>query len=169
LPHNCYDSFMPLQHIKDVHDSIETTHELYKEGKLHRQVIWRLRIMALLVGLAGGIVLYDVVAHVLPPPIAAVIILMTTFIGIGMARIYKFDWSEEEELIVTQRMDWVSGLILVAYIILRLVSRSIIDGYYHNGQLTLALSLAALVGIALGRLIGMTIIVRRTYEQAHQK
>jgi hypothetical protein len=79
------------------------------------------------------------------------------------------DWSEEQELITSRKMDWTSGLILAVYIILRIGLRKILSELHVNADLTLAITFATLFGIMFGRFIGMTIIVHRTYEDSQTK
>jgi hypothetical protein len=137
--------------------------ELYQTGKLHRQVVLRLWLMALFVVAASVLVSYEIIEGKLSWPIILEVSIPSFLLGFFFARIYRMDWNEQEELVVTSRMDWISGTLLVLYGIFRVVSDKLLTQFYPNSGGAVAASFVLLLGVALGRLVGMTVIVQRTY------
>ena len=154
--------------LTDTQKSLETTRSLHDAGLLHKKIVNRLRLMAALVLGGTAILIYDLAAGTFSFLPAIAIILPCFIVGVFMARMYKMDWSEEEELVIAGKMDSGSLAILAAYILFRIASRYLLDSVYTTASAAFAAGMAALVGIALGRLIGMAIIVERTYREARR-
>lgn len=143
--------------------SFQLTKELHETGQLHKKIKIRLYMMAVMVLIGFGIIVYDIVVGRISFIMALIYILITAILGLLMSKTNKMDWDEETELLVAGKMDWTSGIILAIYMLVRLGSRVYLNNFYHNAVTVLAISMAIMAGFALGNFIGLTLTVRRTY------
>lgn len=148
---------------KKIYHTIETTHNLNNSGKLHKKITLQLYMMLGMILVGLGIIIYDIIVGRISPLIAFITIVVTTLIGYFMARMNKIVWDEEQELLVAGKMDWTNGIILAVYMSLRLGSKYFLNNIYHNTATVFAISMAILAGIALGRFLGISFTVRKTY------
>lgn len=153
------------KHLKAAQQGLGTTRELYQSGKLHSRIILQLRMMAALSLIALGLIIYEIIIGNISWLLAVSIGLPSVLVGLGFSRIYRMDWSEEEELLVLRKMDWTSGLILAVYILSRITLRPLLTGLHVSASLILAITFVTLFGIMVGRFIGLTRIIHRTYNE----
>lgn len=146
-----------------ISDSFKLTKELHVTGQLHKKINTRLFMMAAMVLIGFGVIVYDIVIGRIGFVMALIYGSIATISGLLMSKTNKMDWDEEKELIVAGKMDWTSGIILAVYMLVRLGSRFYLNNFYHNAVTVLAISMAIMAGFALGKFIGLTLTVRRTY------
>lgn len=149
-----------------VANPLSTAHSLHRQGKLHKKVSILLGVMAVIVIIAGSISLYDIATGRFGWFTGFLLFISSLIFGLWVSRINRVDWSPSEELIVTQRMDWVSGFLLACYLVVRLASETAMESSYHSASAAFAGSLIVLTGISLGRLVGMSLVVQRTYASS---
>lgn len=118
---------------------------------VHRKLVLRLRMFALVVVGMVGAVGYQVVkfqAHLLP-------VLGSVGLGLGLGllvgRMAKVTWHEDAAQVVT-KMDKLGGLILGFYLVVSL-GRWWVLGHWFAGHELTAVALSFTGGIMLGRLL----------------
>ena len=149
--------------LKKIYQSLKTTKELGKSGKIHKKILSRLYIMFVMLVIALGIIVYDIIIGRLNPSVALLCITITTILGFFMSRMNKIVWDEKQELLVAGKMDWTNGAVLALYMAARFTSKYFLNNIYHNAAAAFAISMSILVGFALGRFLGIAFTVRKTY------
>ncbi len=156
--------------IQNITDSIKKTHELHTQDKLHRRIVIRLWFTMIILGIATVVVVWDVFMGTTSLGLVFTLIVIGLFIGIGLSKIYKLDWDPEKEFMMAKRYDRNGIIILILYILLRRALYFYAEEiYHHNVAHVLAFSFSLLIGVAVGRLIGLTIAVNKTFKANNKK
>lgn len=143
-------------------EALKTVRRLYQEGKLHRRLVIRIVLLALVTGISLGVVFVDVGWRHLPLLPVVTFIIPGFFFGFFiMSKIHTIKWDVYEEMIILERFDWVGFFILLAYFAVRILGQQYIGGKYTNSFYISGYSLALFFGIVLGRLLGISKRIHR--------
>jgi hypothetical protein len=138
---------------------------LNKEGKIHKNLILRLRIFAVLVLVFFGLVAYDIVAKGLPA--LPTIMMITAGFLLGryvFTRMTVITWDEEKEMLIMGRLDLAGFGVLILYLITRYSTHWLLAHIYHSVFLITGLTFASIFGGFLGRFEGMLEKVLKTHK-----
>jgi len=149
--------------LKKIYHSLQTTKKLGENGKLHKQILLRLFIMLGMTAFAFGVVAFDIIIGRLHIVISIAFIFITFVLGFLMSSTNKIIWDEKQELFVAKKMDLTSVIVLVTYMAARLGSKYLLNSIYHNTTVVFAITMSIIAGLSLGRLLGLTFMVRKTY------
>lgn len=137
-------------------EKIQTVFGLHKERKVHKKLIIRLGMFAVLTVVFFGIALYDVLLRGLPwIPMLVITVLGFLFGRYFVVKMMKISWSETEQIITVNRIDRAGFGILIIYILVRLSTHWLLEHIYHDVLLISGLTLSSIFGVFLGRLSGM--------------
>jgi hypothetical protein len=140
--------------------------ELRNEGKLHRRLIVRTRILAAISAMLLAIVLYNIIFRGADWLFASVLAFVGLLLGIFLfSRMSPVQWNEEQEVVETGRMDTLGYVILVLYIGLEIGTRTILHDLFPISAT--ALLLAGVFGVLAGRVIGSVVEIHRVYLTSH--
>lgn len=139
---------------------------LRDEGKLHRKLLIRTRILIgiglILVAVAG----YEMVGHGIDALLAGALFLAGFLAGMFVfSRMNVVTWDEEKESVVSGRMDTLGYMVLGLYIAFEIGLRDVLSGVFPD--MATALILAAVGGTLLGRALGTYVEVHRVYTATH--
>jgi hypothetical protein len=118
---------------------------------IHRKLLMRLRMFALVFCGMCAVVSYQVLAfHTSPlPPLAAAAVGFV--VGLAVGRMSKVLWHEPSTQVIA-KMDKLGGVVLAGYLVLALSRRWVLGHWFGGHQLT-AVALAFTGGVMLGRLL----------------
>jgi hypothetical protein len=131
--------------------SFAATRRQVRRKYVHRKLILRLRLFALIgLGMCGAVT-YQVLAYqvLLLPTLAAA--GTGLLVGLVVGRLSKVLWHEEATQVVA-KMDRLGGVVLAAYLVLALSRRWVLGHWFAGHQLT-AVTLAFTGGVMMGRLV----------------
>lgn len=145
-------------------EEFETLGKLASEGKLDRALRLRLAVFIVVVLLCGAAAFYDVVSYrinaFLLIGFASASMLLGLFI---FSRMNTIEWNEEREVVMLKRFDVFGTVMLVLYILIRIVTKSFLDDYFHNVVTVSAITYATVFGVMLGRLFGILITIHKVH------
>ena len=131
--------------------SFAATRRQVRRKYVHRKLLLRLRLFALVsLGMCGAVT-YQVLtyqAFVLPTLAAAGTGLL---VGLVVGRLSKVLWHEEATQVVA-KMDKLGGMVLAGYVVVALSRRWVLGHWFTGHELT-AVTLAFTAGVMLGRLL----------------
>ena len=123
----------------------------------------RLGIFALMGLIMFGIEIYDIAVSRITLRLAVLGIAIGIAVGIAAGRTFAITWHEDEAKVVA-RLDRTSFIIIVAYWLFSLFRRYV-AGFWIHGPALLAFSFATIAGVTVGRLIFMSLHVRRVLAE----
>ena len=130
---------------------------------IHRKLIFRLRIFALIFVVICSIVVYKIFAGEISLYIAILGLLIGTGFGLIFGRINKINWHPETEKIIT-RIDKTAIILLIIYLIIEIGRKWIFSHWFHGATLN-AFVLIFLAGLFLGRLLTMVKNIRKILKK----
>jgi hypothetical protein len=138
---------------------------LRQEGKLHKKLIFRVRMLAVIGAVLLGITLFNIVRGADPLTAAALG-------GIGFVLgLYVFshmsgvNWNEEEELVQATRMGTVGYVTLALYIAFEIGLRTFLADFFPMSATVFLL--AGIAGTLLGRVVGMVVEIHKVFRSTH--
>lgn len=144
---------------------IPTLYDLKKEGKLHKRLVWRLRMLAFVVIVISGIISFDIVMRDLPWLGVLGFSSFGFILGFFLFKhMNKITWDEEKEVVSIGRFDRTSFIIIGIYVLYRLGMSIFLKEYYQSAIAISGFSLSAIWGGMLGRLIGTVYIIKRIHK-----
>ncbi|MBF9254554.1 hypothetical protein I2I11_14715 [Pontibacter sp. 172403-2] len=118
---------------------------------LHKKVIFRLRMLLVILLVMCGIVVYDIVTGVLGWMLALAGIAAGVVLGYVVGYLSDVRWHEETSKVIA-RMDKVGGITLGLYMVFSFSRRWIFGHWIHGPALT-AFSFSIVLGTMLGRFL----------------
>lgn len=100
-----------------------------------------------------GFVIYEIVISSIYRWIAGIAIIIWFWLGLLTHRMFLI-YRHEDDQKVLSRVDRLWGTILIIYILFSIFRKQII-GYFFHGPAILAVTMALVFGLMLGRVIGM--------------
>ncbi len=149
-------------------DIFKEVRVLSQEGKLHKSLITRTRILFGISLVLACIVAYNIVAHgaslliVVPLALGGLVLGMYVF-----ARMSAVDWDEGKDLVQIARMDKLGFATLGLYILFEIVARTFLRDFFPLESTAYILSLV--FGTLLGRAIGTVLEIHRVYRATHAR
>lgn len=140
---------------------------LRDEGKLHRALIVRTRILIGISAILLGVVVFNVLTRDADWRIAsALLVIGLPLGGFVFSRMNVVQWNEEKEVVETGRMDMLGYVTIALYIGFEIALRTFLKDAFPAHPI--AYLLAAIVGTLLGRVFGSLYEMHRVYLAAHQ-
>lgn len=139
---------------------------LRREGKLHRALIIRTRILLVISLVLAGVVVWQVLDKGVS--LAWVVGLASVGFILGLwvfSRMSVVQWNETEERIEAGRMDMLGYLSLGLYILFEVGLRTFLRDFFP--LTATAFLLAGIAGTLLGRAIGTLIEIHSVYRREH--
>jgi hypothetical protein len=139
---------------------------LREEGKLHKKLISRLRILFVISLLLAGIVVFNIVARGANPLIAAFLAALGILLGFFVfSRMSAVHWNEEEKVVQISKMDILGYVTLGLYIAFEIGFRTFLSDFFPIA--TTAYLLAGIFGTLFGRVMGMVTEIHKVYRFEH--
>lgn len=128
---------------------------LQREGKLHKKLVSRVRILFIISLIMVGIVIGNIViggAHIL---VAGLLVIAGYFMGMYLfSRMNTVVWNEEEEILKAGKMDVIGYASIALYIVIEIGLRTLLKDVYPTNLATIYI-LAGVSGMLFGRSLGM--------------
>lgn len=135
---------------------------------VHKKLIFRLRKFAVLFVIMTGVIIYDIVAGVVPIPLAIAGIALGLIIGFTVGHLSNIIWHEETNKVIA-KIDRDGIIILVIYIAFS-ISRRWMFGHWIHGPALSAFCFSIASGVTLGRLLSTRFQIKEILkEQGHIK
>jgi hypothetical protein len=144
---------------------------LKDEGKLHTALLKRTRVLFIISAVLLLVVLFNIFFR----EVSTLLLLLTIVLGIigfflGLyvfSRMNVVNWNEEEEILMSGKMDKVGYISLGLYIVFEIGLRTFLKAYFPASVLPLLL--AGIFGTLLGRAVGTLVEIHRVYLLNHPK
>lgn len=132
---------------------------------IHNRIIVQLCIFAAIILGFGGIITYDMLQEQMNVLWVAISLVIGVLVGLAVGRIFSLKWHEDTQKVILS-IDKLSILLIAAYVVFRIGSEQLLGHYLHGQELTI-ITFTVLVGIMIGRVVGMLrTIVKILKEQA---
>ena len=135
---------------------------LRQEGKIHKKLLIRIRIMFLISIILGSISVYNFLFR------EASIWISIFLVGIGFvlglrffSRMNVMSWNEEVSVVQAEKMDKIGFFVLVIYIIFEIGIRNLFKSYIPHFATVFIMDI--IFGTILGRVIGMMADIHRVF------
>lgn len=139
---------------------------LRKEGKLHKKLLSRVRILFIVSGIMLAIVVFDIFFHGLNALIALALAIMGFVLGrFVFSRMNVVNWNEQDEILQTGKMDVVGYASIGLYILVEILFRTFLHDYFPSSAT--ALLLAGIFGTIFGRAVGTVYTIHSVYKRNH--
>lgn len=139
--------------------------QLHTEGKLHKRLVFQLRLLTFISLALLGVVVYQIATNNLSILLSGAIALGSFLLGLFVfSKMNKLVWNEEEELIKTARMEWLGGAVLVLYIAFEISLRTLLNTEFSGTFAATAYLLAGIGASLLGRSLGTIVAIHRLVE-----
>lgn len=137
---------------------------LRAEGKLHKRLITRVRMLVGVSLVLTVVVLFNVTYRGASWPIAAGLFVAGLVAGAYLfSRMNAVQWNEELEIVEAGRMDALGYGVLALYVVFEIGLRTFLKDAYPLSATTFIL--AAVGGTLLGRAAGMLVEIHRVFTQ----
>lgn len=139
---------------------------LREEGKLHRKLLIRTRILIVIALILIGFATFNILFRDANALIALGLFGAGVMLGITVfSRMNVVQWNEEEEIVEAGRMDMLGYATLALYIAFEIGFRTVLADFFPLSAT--AYLLAGVAGTLLGRVFGTLIAMRRVYAATH--
>lgn len=140
---------------------------LREEGKLHRRILIRTRLLLVISAILLAIVLYNIFTQGTNAFFALAIAIVGFIFGaLVFSRMGgKLQWNEEEEVVESGRMDIIGYASIALYIAFEIGLRTALHDVFPVSAT--ALLLAAIFGVLFGRVVGTMTQIHRVYAASH--
>jgi Na+/proline symporter len=129
---------------------------LFEEGKVHKKLITRVRMLFIIAVILIGIVLYNIVTRNISAYVAFAVALLGYVLGrtlfSGMSKVV---WNEEEEELQAGKMDIVGFASIGLYVLFEIGLRTFLKDAYPDSAMATVYILAGVGGTLFGRTFGM--------------
>ncbi len=141
---------------------------LRQEGKLHRKLIIRIRILLFISLILAGIVVFNVIYRDANWFAALALMIGGFLIGLFVfSRMNVIQWNEEQEVVEAGRMDMIGYAMIALYVAFEIGLRTVLIDFYPVSAT--AFILAAVCGTLLGRSFGTIIEIHRVFKATHSQ
>lgn len=120
---------------------------------IHNRIIVQLCIFAAVILGFGGFITYDMLQEHMNILWVIASLVVGLLVGLAVGRIFSLKWHEDTQKVILS-MDKLSILLIAAYVVFRVVSEQLLGHYLHGQELTI-ITFTVLVGIMIGRVVGM--------------
>ena len=135
---------------------------LKSEGKLHKRLIFQIRLLSLISIVLLGVVAYNVVLNGLNLWIALAIGIVSFLLGLFVfSRMNALVWNEEEEVIKAGRMELLGFGVLGLYIAFEIGLRTFLTFEFPGTFAATAYLLAGIGSSLLGRSVGTLVAIQK--------
>lgn len=139
---------------------------LKREGKLHRKLIFRMRMLFVISLILLGIVAFNLVFRAVNPLIALAMAAVGFFLGLRVfSRMNPVSWNEQEAVVQADRMDKIGYATLAAYIAFEISFRTFLD--YSFPLSATAFLFAGIFGTIFGRAVGTVLTIHKVFQATH--
>ncbi len=139
---------------------------LREEGKLHKRLIFRVRMLLVISAILTAISIYHVVARDVSGLLILALILASFCAGLFLfSRMNPVQWNEESEIVESGAMDVIGYATLALYIVFEIGLRTAFTNLDATHATTFIL--ACVGGSLLGRSIGTLVTIHRVYTATH--
>lgn len=119
---------------------------------IDKKLVFRLRIYFILSLIMIGIVLFEIFSGRLNIILAFTGLLFGILVGVITARMFILSWDKDAEQVIS-KLDYVGGIILIAYLIFSFFRSSLI-GHFVQANYVTGTSFAFATGVMIGRVFG---------------
>ena len=139
---------------------------LRDEGKLHKKLITRVRMLLVISVILAGITLFNVIFRGTNPLLAAGLFIVGFLVGLYVfSRMNVIQWNEELEIVEAGRMDAVGYSLIALYVAFEIGLRTFLSSQYPISASILIF--AAIAGTIFGRAIGTVVEIHRVFKRTH--
>jgi len=139
---------------------------LQQEGKLHKALVNRVRILFTISLVLVGIVAFNVIFRTADPLIAFVIAIVGFVLGLFVfSKMSPVDWNEDNETVQAGRMDKIGYLSIGGYILFEIGLSTFLSSAFPISAT--AYLLAGIFGTLLGRAVGTVVEIHNVFKAAH--
>jgi hypothetical protein len=143
---------------------IRSVRDLRQQGKLHRALITRLVMFAVISLLLLGLVAFDMINGTADWRLALPLALIGFILGTTLfARMSKAVWDEETEMVTATKMDRWGFAVLGLYVLFEITLRTELPRILPGVASATPLVLAAIFGTIFGRFVGMLREITRAH------
>lgn len=137
---------------------------LRKQGRIHKKLIVRTRMLFIISAVFGFITIYNtVLRNVNIIGVLLLAILGFLFGFIIFSRMYTIKWDEQKSVVQTGKMDLIGFVVLGLYIGFEILLKMLLKDFYPVSAGTFIMS--GMFGVFAGRITGMTIEIQEVFEQ----
>jgi len=141
---------------------------LRQEGKIHKKLITRVRMLFIVSLILLGIVLFNLVRADVDPVLTTALAFLGFFLGFYLfARMNVVSWNEEDTVVESGKMDLLGFGILILYIASEVSFRMFLKTEFPLSATTLLLS--GIFGTIFGRAIGTVVTIHKVFIATHPK
>jgi heme/copper-type cytochrome/quinol oxidase subunit 4 len=142
--------------------TLRTFKNLKSEGKLHKRLLFQIRILSVISLILLGVVVYQIIVNGLNVWISAGIAVVSFFLGLFVfSKMNKMVWNEEEEVIQTGRMEIAGVAVIVLYIAFEMGLRTFLNAEFAGTFAATAYLLAGIGASLLGRSLGTLVAIQK--------
>ncbi len=131
---------------------MKNSRETFKQH-VDKKLSSRMKIYFFISVIMIGIVVYELVITDINPLIVVGIFLASIGFGFLMSRMFHISWNEDEQ-VVTSRIDKIWGIVLAIYIVFSLSRHFLLESYVRNSWITI-ITFTTISGVMVGRFLGM--------------
>ena len=140
---------------------------LQQEGKLHKSLITRVRMLFVISLILAGVVTYNLIFQSVDVTVAFALAGIGFLLGLYIfSRMNVVNWNEAEEIVESGRMDMLGYVVIVLYIIFEISLRTFLKDFFPATSTTFLL--AGIFGTIFGRAVGTVIEIHTVYWATHQ-
>lgn len=142
--------------------NFQTLRDLTSEGKLHRPLLIRLKILLAISAALLLVVIYQIGKETLNVWMSLGIAFGAFLLGLFLfSKMTTVKWDEEKEVIATERMDKFGFGILLLYIVFEVGLRTILKMEFGGTFAATGYLLAGIGGSLLGRSVGDLVAIHK--------
>lgn len=139
---------------------------LRQEGKLHKKLISRVRTLFIISLILLWIVVFNLIFRGVDVLLAGALAVIGFVLGLYVfSHMNVVNWSEQNKVVRTGRMDIVGYVALSLYITFEIGFRTFLRDFYPVSAT--AFLLAGIFGTIIGRAVGTVIEIHRVFLAAH--
>lgn len=139
---------------------------LRDEGKLHRRLLIRVRMLFVISAILFAVVAYNITTRGTDIALAGALLIIGLLLGVFIfSRMNVVQWNEEEEILEAGRMDLLGYTSLGLYIAFEIGARTALKDFFPASATVLIL--ATIAGTLFGRALGTLVEIHRVYLRTH--
>ncbi len=139
---------------------------LRQEGKLHKKLIFQIRMLFFISLVLLGVVLFNIIFRDADWLVAAALSGIGFLLGLYIfSRMNVVNWNEEDEVVQTGRMGTVGYVTLGLYIAFEIGLRTFLHDF--SPVSVTAYLLAGIFGTLFGRVVGLVVEIHRVFQTSH--
>ena len=139
---------------------------LREEGKLHKKLITRTRMLFIISAILFSVVAYNLIFRSVDLVVAGVLAFAGFLLGLLVfSRMNVVQWNEEDSVVQTGRMDVLGFTVLGLYIVFEIGLRTFLKDFYPASATPFLL--AGIFGTLFGRAVGTVVEIHRVFRSTH--